>query len=279
MIQGGCPNTKPGAKGMPGTGGPGYQIDAEFSETPHARGIVSYVPSAALLARRAALLGEGGFDESMQVAEDVDLCWRLERAGWRLRYEPAAHVAHDHRVAFRAWFGRKLFYGTGAAPLGKRHSGLVSPLSVPTSTVLASLLFATLSKWGLLGGLVTLAMALVRLRRVFTELDNPTRIAAVYLARGYFAGMWRLASAMCRDYWPVTLLAVIASSRIRRIAITMALADGLADWFTHRDSGGLDPLRYVAYKRLDDVAYGSGLWLGVIRARSFEALKPSAPPR
>src|SRR3546814_11211626 len=74
---------------------------------------------------------------------------------------------------------------------------------------------------------------------------------------GYVAGMWRLASAMCRDYWPVTLLAVIASSRIRKIAITMALADGLADWFTHRDSGGLDPVRYVAYKRLDDVAYGT----------------------
>ncbi|TDP42664.1 mycofactocin system glycosyltransferase [Nocardia ignorata] len=244
----------------------------------HARGIVSYVPSAALLARRAALLGEGGFDESMQVAEDVDLCWRLERAGWRLRYEPAAHVAHDHRVEFRAWFTRKLFYGTGAAPLGKRHGEMVSPLSVPKWTVLAAILFATLSKWGLLGGLVTLATALVRMRRVFAELDNSTRIAAVYLARGFFAGLWRLASAMCRDYWPVTLLAVLASRRIRKIAVTMALADGLADWFTHRDSGGLDPLRYVAYKRLDDVAYGTGLWLGVIRARSFEALKPHVPP-
>ncbi|MEV0687218.1 mycofactocin biosynthesis glycosyltransferase MftF [Nocardia sp. NPDC050378] len=244
----------------------------------HARGIVSYVPSAALLARRAALLGEGGFDESMQVAEDVDLCWRLERAGWRLRYEPAAHVAHDHRVEFRAWFTRKLFYGTGAAPLGKRHGEMVSPLSVPKWTVLAAILFATLSRWGLLGGLVTLATALVRMRRVFAELDNPTRIAAVYLARGFFAGLWRLASAMCRDYWPVTLLAVLASKRIRKIAVTMALADGLADWFTHRDSGGLDPLRYVAYKRLDDVAYGTGLWLGVIRARSFEALKPHVPP-
>ncbi|GGK49821.1 mycofactocin system glycosyltransferase [Nocardia camponoti] len=240
----------------------------------HARGTVSYVPSAALLARRSALLDVGGFDESMQVAEDVDLCWRMDGAGWRLRYEPAAHVAHDHRVAFRAWFGRKLFYGTGAAPLGKRHQGLVTPLSVPTWTVLATLLFATLSRWGVLGGLVTLATALVRLRRAFTELDNPTRVAAVYLARGFFAGLWRLASATCRDYWPVTLLAVMLSRRIRHIALAMALADGVADWFTHRDSGGLDPVRYVAFKRLDDLAYGSGLWIGAWRARSFAALKP-----
>ena len=29
MIQGGCPNSKEGATGMPGTGGPGYTIDCE----------------------------------------------------------------------------------------------------------------------------------------------------------------------------------------------------------------------------------------------------------
>ena len=84
----------------------------------HARSMVSYVPSAAMLARRRVLLDEGGFDETMHVAEDVDLCWRLEQQGWRLRYEPAAQVAHDHRVSFRTWFARKAFYGTGAAPLG-----------------------------------------------------------------------------------------------------------------------------------------------------------------
>ncbi len=41
MIQGGCPNTKPGANGAPGTGGPGYNIDAEFNDTQHRRGVLS----------------------------------------------------------------------------------------------------------------------------------------------------------------------------------------------------------------------------------------------
>jgi peptidyl-prolyl cis-trans isomerase B (cyclophilin B) len=41
MIQGGCPNTKPGATGTPGTGGPGYKIKAEFSTKPHKRGVLS----------------------------------------------------------------------------------------------------------------------------------------------------------------------------------------------------------------------------------------------
>ena len=43
MIQGGCPNTKDsqGSKTSHGTGGPGYNIDAEFNDTTHARGVVS----------------------------------------------------------------------------------------------------------------------------------------------------------------------------------------------------------------------------------------------
>jgi peptidyl-prolyl cis-trans isomerase B (cyclophilin B) len=41
MIQTGCPNTRKGASGQPGTGGPGYQLPAEFSDIPHTRGIVS----------------------------------------------------------------------------------------------------------------------------------------------------------------------------------------------------------------------------------------------
>ena len=42
MIQGGCPNTKPGAAGQPGTGRPeGTALHAEFNDTPHTRGVLS----------------------------------------------------------------------------------------------------------------------------------------------------------------------------------------------------------------------------------------------
>jgi peptidyl-prolyl cis-trans isomerase B (cyclophilin B) len=45
MIQGGCPNSKKGAKGMPGTGGPGYQIKAEFNNRSHTKGVISMARS------------------------------------------------------------------------------------------------------------------------------------------------------------------------------------------------------------------------------------------
>jgi len=46
MIQGGCPNTKPGATGAPGTGGPGHHVDAEFNDTKHVRGVLSMARSS-----------------------------------------------------------------------------------------------------------------------------------------------------------------------------------------------------------------------------------------
>ena len=50
MIQGGDPNTKPGAGGMPGTGGYSYKgegskLPAEFNERKHVRGILSMARS------------------------------------------------------------------------------------------------------------------------------------------------------------------------------------------------------------------------------------------
>ena len=41
MIQGGCPNTKDGATGTPGTGGSGETVNAEINDTKHVRGILS----------------------------------------------------------------------------------------------------------------------------------------------------------------------------------------------------------------------------------------------
>ena len=46
MIQGGCPNTKAGGSGMPGTGDPGYKVKAEFNAKAHVRGVISMARSA-----------------------------------------------------------------------------------------------------------------------------------------------------------------------------------------------------------------------------------------
>ena len=41
MAQGGCPNTRAGSSGMPGTGGPGYNINCEINSNKHVKGSLS----------------------------------------------------------------------------------------------------------------------------------------------------------------------------------------------------------------------------------------------
>ena len=41
MAQGGCPNTREGSNGMPGTGGPGYSIKCEINPKKHLKGSLS----------------------------------------------------------------------------------------------------------------------------------------------------------------------------------------------------------------------------------------------
>ena len=61
---------------------------------------VGWALGAFLLVRREAWEAAGGFDdEQWMYAEDLDLGWRLRRAGWRTRYEPSARVRHHESAA------------------------------------------------------------------------------------------------------------------------------------------------------------------------------------
>ena len=56
---------------------------------------VDWVAGTHFLARRSAWDEVGGFDEAyFMYMEDVDVCWRLHAAGWRVGYEPRAAVIH-----------------------------------------------------------------------------------------------------------------------------------------------------------------------------------------
>jgi mycofactocin system glycosyltransferase len=238
---------------------------------------VSYVPSAALLARRDAL-GDG-FDESMHVAEDVDLIWRLTAAGWRVRYDPAARVAHAHPAHAGQWLRRRAFYGTGAALLAVRHGSAVAPVVLAPESAAAWALAIGGGRWGRAAAAGVLALTSVRLARRLARPGErlPLGFATALVLRGQGASGRTLARAVTRHHWPVAVAAAVVSRRARRGLLAVAAADAVLGWWPER--GRVGPVRFALGRRLEDLGYGAGLWWGALRAHDLRALLPARPPR
>jgi GT2 family glycosyltransferase len=79
--------------------------------------------TANLLVRRAPFDAVGGFAEGIRSGGDVDLCWRLQAAGWALEYRHGAGVVHRHREGLRGFMGQVARYAAGARWLDAQHPG------------------------------------------------------------------------------------------------------------------------------------------------------------
>jgi GT2 family glycosyltransferase len=72
---------------------------------------VEWVSGAAMMLRRSAYEEAGGFDEGyFMYVEDVDLCWRLRRAGWEIRYFPDVEILHHIARASSQQSTRMLYH-------------------------------------------------------------------------------------------------------------------------------------------------------------------------
>ncbi|MHB8896123.1 MAG: glycosyltransferase family 2 protein [Candidatus Geothermincolia bacterium] len=72
---------------------------------------VEWVSGAFMALRRRALQDIGGFDEGyFMYVEDVDLCWRMWKAAWRVTYLPGAEVYHHIGMSSRAVPTRMVFH-------------------------------------------------------------------------------------------------------------------------------------------------------------------------
>lgn len=231
-----------------------------------------------------------GFDETMPVGEDVDLVFRVGLRGWRTRYDPAFVVRHDHRTELRRWLARKTFYASSAHPLNARFPFYVVPSQLtPTD---AGLLVAALAQraWSLPAIAVLSAVSTIRSHRRIVAAGRPDadrdvarlrwRVSLVLTGRHLQALALHLASLLVRHWWPVTAVACLFSRRARRAALVAAILDAVV--FHRLNRADLDLPRYAAARRLDDLAFGLGWWLGAWRGRSAASLlpdlRPSRPP-
>jgi mycofactocin system glycosyltransferase len=210
---------------------------------------VSYVPGAALVVRVTAFDAVGGFDPALRFGEDVDFVWRLDEAGWRCRYEPATAVRHEPRATFRARLRQHAGYGTSAAPLALRHPGALSPVRFNGWT--AFVWAAIVGGHVVPGGAAAIASSLALGRK----LPDVPRAASFGLAmRGHLLAARQITAAVRRAWWPIVLVGSLVSRRMRWLALGSVLADPRAT--------------------PTDVAYGWGLWRGMLRHGTWSPIVP-----
>jgi GT2 family glycosyltransferase len=102
---------------------------------------VDWAHGAFLLVRREAFAAAGGFDDRQWMyAEDLDLAWRLARAGRPTFYEPRARVRHAGGAATSQAFGetRRSTYMTASHAWMVRRRGLLLTWTFAAVNVLGS---------------------------------------------------------------------------------------------------------------------------------------------
>jgi mycofactocin glycosyltransferase len=253
---------------------------------------VSYVPTAALVVRRAALetVAEGRpvFDPALRVGEDVDLVWRLHDAGWRVRYDPSVEVPHDGPRTWSGLLSRRFHYGTSAAPLARRHPGQLAPLVLHPWPALA---VAALLARRPAPAVAAAAASWLTMSRTLRRAGLPARGVAG-AARTGIQQTWLGAGRYATQFGaPVVLAALVwrgqgsAARRLgRRAAVaSLLLGPALDAWRATvrgqdgagRDGPRFDPIRFVCGHIADDIAYGAGVWAGCARERTLAPLYPA----
>lgn len=229
-----------------------------------------FVPSAAMVVRRSALL-EVGFDVDLRLGEDVDLVWRMDAAGHHVRYEPSVLVRHAGRETWREAILRRRDYGMSAAALEQRHPGHLAPLRV--SGWNAALLGSLATGHPVAAGAVLVTSTTLLARR-FTAMSLPVSAALRVVGMGVVGDGAAIGHALRREYWPLGASALIASpwSRVARVGAALMVAPLVDEWRTRRPD--IDPLRYAALRLASDAAYGVGVTRACVRARTLAPLLP-----
>ena len=81
-----------------------------------------HIPGCNMAFYKWALELIGGFDPIFhQAGDDVDLCWRLQQAGLKIGFSPAAFVWHYRRSTIGAYLRQQRGYGEAEALLVRKH--------------------------------------------------------------------------------------------------------------------------------------------------------------
>jgi len=101
-----------------------FQVEAGVLEAESAftKPALPFAQTANAAYRRIVFERVGLFDPGLLSGGDLDMSWRMQRAGWGLAFAPGAVVRHRHRRTFGGLVRLYAKNGHGAALLGERYA-------------------------------------------------------------------------------------------------------------------------------------------------------------
>src|ERR1035441_9778268 len=113
-MAGGPEDSLVAAAVMASPGGPAHVMLSDHQ--------AEHIPGCNMAFYKEALSQIGGFDPTFHRAgDDVDLCWRLQQAGYEIGFSPAAFVWHYRRSTIGAYLRQQRGYGEAEALLVRKH--------------------------------------------------------------------------------------------------------------------------------------------------------------
>ena len=214
----------------------------------------------------------------MAVGEDVDLCWRIRKQGFQLEYRPVGKIFHKHRNRIASFCSRRFDYGTSEPLLGLRYPEKIKRMTfVAGAAVFWGAIVAAVCSQPpilLLAAAAALCWDTKSKSHVAARIDRAAPLSAVFTAviRSYLSLFYHVASFFSRYYliWSVALLPLlpVGSGLIASAHFLTAMVEyGLK-------KPQINPLQFLFYFTMEQLAYQCGVWWQSLKSRSFKAVNP-----
>ena len=238
----------------------------------------TYVPSCNLIIRKKAFLEAGGFQEDLNVGEDVDLCWRVRKLGYHLLYLPQGEVKHKHRNDVMPMLKRRFDYGTSEAILYWRHRDKRKMLYLPTpySVFYASICLGIILQYPLffVFGLGILLIDFFRKQAKIKKNELGLRSSKVFLAvlRSHFSFSYHTSSYLVRCYLIFFIALSFFYPKMWAFLLFLLIFSAIVDFSIKGPN--VNFFFFFIFYVMDQLAYQAGVFWGCVVKKNFMPYVP-----